>query len=211
MVDLVQTKECTRCLRLLPATAEYFHRHRPAADGLKPRCKECRCAEEHAKYATLSPTEKTEYLARVRRWGLNNRPRVLRSARRWRTENPERRRQIRAEFHQRKKATDQRYRLCHAISSAISKSLRGKKKAGRRWQNLVGYSLEQLKAHLEARFLPGMRWDNHGEWHIDHERPISSFTIASPDDPAFRECWALSNLQPLWAGDNLRKWAKWAS
>jgi hypothetical protein len=212
MAELVPTtKECTRCHRRLPATSAHFHRHRPAADGLKPRCKECRCAEEHATYAALSAPAKAAYLGRVATWRSKNTRRVNEINQKWYRENRPRRLVIKAQFHKRKKATDPRYRLCHAISSAIGKSLRGKKKAGRRWQNLVGYSLEQLKAHLEAKFLPGMTWSNHGEWHIDHKRPISSFTITSTDDSAFRECWGLSNLQPLWAADNLRKLAKWAS
>ena len=48
-----------------------------------------------------------------------------------------------------------------------------------------------------------MTWDNYGEWHVDHIRPISNFTLI--DDPEFKECWALSNLQPLWSIDNFSK------
>src|SRR3546814_16139410 len=48
-------------------------------------------------------------------------------------------------------------------------------------------------------------WDNRGEWHIDHIRPLCSFEFKSPDDPQFREAWALTNLRPLWARDNPRK------
>jgi hypothetical protein len=50
-----------------------------------------------------------------------------------------------------------------------------------------------------------MSWENRSEWHIDHRRPVSSFNFLSVDDPEFLECWALSNLQPLWAADNIRK------
>jgi len=50
-----------------------------------------------------------------------------------------------------------------------------------------------------------MTWANYGEWHIDHKRPISSFNIVSVDCKEFGECWALENLQPLWADENLRK------
>lgn len=78
-------------------------------------------------------------------------------------------------------------------------------KGGRSWQSLVGYSIRELMTHMEERFVPGMSWANLGEWHIDHVRPRASFEFAAPDEPQFRECWALSNLQPLWAKDNLRK------
>ena len=50
-----------------------------------------------------------------------------------------------------------------------------------------------------------MSWDNYGEWHIDHILPDSSFYYVSTEDDEFKKCWALSNLQPLWAIDNLKK------
>lgn len=82
------------------------------------------------------------------------------------------------------------------------------KKIGRSWQSLVGYSSEELHAHLERQFLPGMTWDNFGEWHIDHRKPLASFSFSSPEDADFKAAWALSNLQPLWAVENMRKHAK---
>jgi hypothetical protein len=56
-----------------------------------------------------------------------------------------------------------------------------------------------------------MNWDNYGSggWEIDHIRPVSSFRFESTDDPEFRDCYALSNLQPLWRKDNMRKGARW--
>ncbi len=72
-----------------------------------------------------------------------------------------------------------------------------------------GYEVADLMDHVERLFRDGMSWDNWGEWHIDHIRPRASFGIRSLGDEAFRECWALSNLQPLWAKDNIRKGAKY--
>lgn len=63
-------------------------------------------------------------------------------------------------------------------------------------------------AHLESKFVEGMTWENRSEWHIDHIRPIASFNYATPDDPEFKQCWSLSNLQPLWAKENMSKGAK---
>jgi hypothetical protein len=88
----------------------------------------------------------------------------------------------------------------------IARSLKGKK-AGRRWETLVGYTLADLMQHLERQFSPGMTWENLGEWHIDHRVPLSSFKFESPEDPDFRAAWALTNLQPLWAADNQAKYA----
>ena len=74
---------------------------------------------------------------------------------------------------------------------------------------LLGYSIQELKEHLESQFTDGMSWDNRNEWHIDHIRPESSFDYDSTDHPDFKKCWALNNLQPLWAKDNLSKSDKW--
>ena len=65
---------------------------------------------------------------------------------------------------------------------------------------LLGCSREDLMAHLESQFTEGMTWENRDQWHIDHIRPIASF-----EDPADPACWHFTNLQPLWAEDNLRK------
>lgn len=99
-----------------------------------------------------------------------------------------------------------RPRLARNFRSRISISLR-KKKAPRLGKalRLLNYSIDDLRAHLEKLFLPGMSWENYGEWEIDHRKPIVSFSFSSPTDPEFLECWSLSNLQPLWAKDNRSK------
>lgn len=72
-----------------------------------------------------------------------------------------------------------------------------------------GYTLEELMAHLEARFSDGMTWENYGSWHVDHVKPCALFDHS--DKTQLIQCWALSNLQPLWASENLKKGAKYAS
>lgn len=93
------------------------------------------------------------------------------------------------------------------VHSNMSRAMRAclNNKGGRSWEQIVGYSKEALMAHLEKQFLPGMTWDNYGEWHIDHVRPKVSFSFSSEGDDEFLECWSLSNLQPLWAEDNQKK------
>jgi hypothetical protein len=75
--------------------------------------------------------------------------------------------------------------------------------------DLVGCSLDFVMSHLEAQFLPGMGWDNWAVdgWHVDHIRPCASFDLTDPHQQ--RMCFHYSNLQPLWAEDNLRKGSKW--
>lgn len=50
-----------------------------------------------------------------------------------------------------------------------------------------------------------MTWDNYGEWHVDHIKPISSHTILEIGDDEFMKCWSLDNLQPLWGKENISK------
>jgi 5-methylcytosine-specific restriction endonuclease McrA len=67
------------------------------------------------------------------------------------------------------------------------------------------YTPEQLKEHLESQFEDWMTWDNYGEWHVDHIHPQSLLPYDSMDHPNFQKCWALENLQPLEARENIIK------
>ncbi|MNX99669.1 hypothetical protein D3C86_1321310 [compost metagenome] len=83
---------------------------------------------------------------------------------------------------------------------------KGGYKKSTKTENILGCSYEDLVKHLESKFLPGMTWENRGRhgWHIDHETPLASASTAE-------ELEALchyTNLQPLWAEDNLKKGAK---
>lgn len=120
-------------------------------------------------------------------------------ARQWRKDNPEKRRAQRMA---------PRARIDSAMSRAIRASIESGAKAGRRWERLVGYTVTDLMKHLERQFQPGMTWANYGEWHIDHVVPKAAFNYERPEHIDFARCWALSNLQPLWAVDNMRKHAR---
>ena len=100
--------------------------------------------------------------------------------------------------------------LCSRIRNGIHYALkeRGIRKDERTF-TLLGYSPMDLVRHIESQFTDGMSWDNRGEWHIDHIRPVVSFNFDSTGHPDFKKCWALNNLQPLWAKDNMSKNDKW--
>lgn len=69
-------------------------------------------------------------------------------------------------------------------------------------KEMLGYSAVQLKHHIEKQFLEGMSWENHGEWEIDHIKPLTKFDMFSD----VSEVNALSNLQPLWKDVNREKY-----
>lgn len=60
-----------------------------------------------------------------------------------------------------------------------------------------------FKQYIESKFKKGMTWDNHGKWHVDHIIPCSKFDLTDPAQQ--KMCNHYSNLQPLWAKDNLKK------
>ena len=69
---------------------------------------------------------------------------------------------------------------------------------------LFGCSPAELKAHLERHFTAGMVWGNYGtQWHIDHIKPCAAFNLLDADEQ--RACFHFSNLQPMFAVENMRK------
>jgi hypothetical protein len=69
--------------------------------------------------------------------------------------------------------------------------------------HLLGCSIEELKNHLSSKFTEGMNWNNYGKWHIDHIKPCASFDLSKPEEQF--KCFHYTNLQPLWAKENLSK------
>ena len=68
---------------------------------------------------------------------------------------------------------------------------------------LTGCSIEQLWLHIEKQFKPGMTRENQGLWHIDHIKPCAAFDLSKPEEQ--QKCFHYTNLQPLWAKENLMK------
>lgn len=95
-------------------------------------------------------------------------------------------------------------KLRNNLRSRLNKALKGGYKIGSAIGDL-GCTIEELKAHLESQFQEGMTWDNWSKdgWHIDHIKPLASFDLADEED--LKKACHYTNLQPLWAKDNLSK------
>jgi Uri superfamily endonuclease len=91
-------------------------------------------------------------------------------------------------------------RIAHSIRTRLSKAVKGNLSA----IDNLGCSISELKTYLETKFQPGMNWNNYGEWHIDHIKPLSKFDLTN--DIEFKLACCFNNLQPLWAKDNLVKY-----
>ena len=108
----------------------------------------------------------------------------------------------------RKRRSNPKVRFEGVISRRVAEALNGSK-ARRRVFALLGYSAQELRDHIESLFLPGLSWGNYGSaWHLDHKIPLVAHNYTSADHLDFRRAWALSNLQPLWASDNISKGAR---
>ncbi len=188
--------------------------------GLNKWCESCR-AREKAYYANNRESRKMASLEIYHRNTKDPSFRIARNSRQ---------REFSKEYRKRPEtkllvaAAHKRYmsKMEHHISRRLSfqvwYSLRlvldkSKKKNGKHWQDLVGWSVEQLMTHLETRFTDGMSWENYGGesgWQIDHVTPRTWFKIQAVGDDEFKKCWSLDNLQPSWLKDNASKGNRFA-
>jgi len=155
-------------------------------------------------YGSSRKEEKKEY---NKEYGISHKKEISEKKKKYcRMENVKRRRN---EYARGKWRNNIKYKLSQSLSTLVQKALKGNKN-GRHWEDLVGFTLREFKKHLESRFKKGMTWDNYGRngWHIDHIVPISLFNYTNSEDVDFKRCWSLSNLQPLWAKENLSKGKK---
>jgi hypothetical protein len=105
---------------------------------------------------------------------------------------------------QKRRDNDPAYRVRMNMHVRLSQMVT--RKVGKTME-LAGCSLDDLMKHLESKFTEGMTWENYGQWHIDHNRPCASFNLEDPAEQ--KKCFHWTNLQPLWAKDNLKKSDKW--
>jgi len=174
---IVEEKKCHTC-NIVKKISE-FHAQIGSVDGFRSECKECRSKKFVLNYDDIKVKHRE-------------------SAKNYRTNN-------------RKKYNEYRHKLYRkkphvfAWRGMLSSVLRrfGRKKENKTYE-ILGYSALELKEHIEKQFKDGMSWDNWGEWHIDHIKPVSYFD--KNEDPKIVN--SLSNLQPLWAFDNISKSGK---
>lgn len=221
-------KECSKCKQI--KLISEFGKQKGTKHNIRSACRLCTSAKSREWYGINSEKAKAAQKKRraenpekaimlkrewcaahpkkvksyTKAWRTKNLFKVKESRKEWDLNNPDKVKQSRAKASAKARKT-LKGRLTNNIKGYIFLSIQKGSKAGRHWEDLVGYTIDQLKAHLEKQFKPGMTWDNYGQWHIDHRIPISAFNYETPDDIDFKQCWALRNLQSLWAIDNLQK------
>lgn len=106
-----------------------------------------------------------------------------------------------------RKLKDVDYKIKCNLRSRLSHAIKGNFKTGSAVSDL-GCTIEELKKYLESQFQDSMSWDNYGRkgWHIDHIEPLCSFDLTNEEE--LNKACHYTNLQPLWAIDNLKKGSK---
>lgn len=101
--------------------------------------------------------------------------------------------------------SDINYKLNRLMGNAIRLGINDK--SFRKWESLVGYSILELKSHLEKTLPEGITWVKYlnGGYHIDHIIPLSMYNFESCESPEFKKCWSYRNLRIISESDNLEK------
>ena len=111
---------------------------------------------------------------------------------------------VRRKYVSYKTQTDLCFKLKDRIRSRINKAIKRNSKSSKSTE-LTGCTIQELKIYIEGKFQKGMSWENYAydTWHIDHIRPCASFDLSDPEQQKL--CFHYTNLQPLWAYENLSK------
>jgi hypothetical protein len=149
---------------------------------------------------------KEKKLSYHKKWAEQNKEHLTNYLKEYREKNVEKIREVKRKYEKHRKDTDPLYKLISNFRTAIYQVLKENNvdKNGHYFE-VLKYTPEELIIHLEKQFTDGMTWDNYGQWHVDHVIPISVHDIHEIGDDEFMRCWSLSNLQPMWGDENIRK------
>jgi len=207
-IPLPTTITCSQCT-VAKAPVE-FHNNRYGKHGKVSECKDC-CSIRDKKFRDNNKEKTAEW---GRRYRKNNVEKIAQSKIDYRENNREAYRKTNRENKARRRATDVCFRIKQSVSASISSALArmNEKKGGASTFKHLPYTPQQLREHLENQFEDWMTWDNWGvashdrrTWQIDHIYPHSKLPYTSMTDENFIKCWALENLQPLDAIENIKK------
>lgn len=223
----MKTKVCQICKKRKKVTEYYLGKN----GTLRFCCKQCHSDRAKIYYQSnknIIRTKQKKYyknnteecLKRNINWKNNNLEKYNKSIMNWRKNNIEKRKLQSKNYYQNNKTkivkrhkrykklkykNDLNYRILDILRSRLNSAIRRKGKKHNSAIKLVGCSINTLQKHLEKQFKDGMNWNNYGfyGWHIDHIIPCSSFDLTNIEQQKI--CFHYTNLQPLWAKDNLSK------
>ena len=203
----MNSKICTKCK--IEKSFDEFPSSKQHKDGKSSWCKEC----DRIKGKKYRVEHKEERKIYNKKYYLKNKKKILIQSKKYHLKHKEEieiynkkyclehKNEINKYYNKRRK-TDIRFKILGDLRNRIIKVLRGNNKS-LSTMFLIGCEIDYLLYHLQSQFVEGMTWDNHGEWHIDHIKPCASFDLSKESEQ--HKCFNYTNLQPLWAKDNLTK------
>jgi len=233
-MKICSRKECDLAGQYQPVSN--FHKDKSKKCGVVSSCKKCRTKSGKEAYTNQTKEQKNKKLNYNRNYRERHREQLNIKRREKYASDPLTRQRIRAESkkwsstdkgksyqkkHWKKHGKTEKYRkykreyyqnnelarIKNNISLSIRNALKkqGAKKDYKTFQ-MLSYTPQELKGHIENQFDEKMNWDNHGDyWHIDHIIPQAALPYESLEDENFQKCWALENLRPLEATENMSK------
>ena len=197
-------KTCSKCK--IEKEVSEFNKNKTKKDGLQFECESCRKKLNKEHYQANKERLKER---RKERYQANKGSEYMKE---WREANKERLKEYyqanKGRLNEARRQRRQIDPLCKMSQNLRSRTWAAFKNKGYRktskTQEMLGVDWEVAKQHIERQFTKGMNWDNQGEWHIDHIIPLAS----ANNELELKKLCHYSNLQPLWAEDNLEKSAK---
>jgi hypothetical protein len=218
----METKVCSQCL--IEKKISEFYKNKETKTGYRAACKVCQ-NKKIKEYKLKFPETVKEF---EKKYFQKNKEKILKRRQEWRKNNPEKyKKQVKDYWEKVKDVQTQKKKIWIANNRekynsywtnrkkkdpefALKTNMRSRicdylKKTNITKRNktfdIVGCTPQELKEHLEKQFVSGMTWDNRSEWHIDHIIPLSS----TKNEEELMKLFHYTNLQPLWAEDNLKK------
>ena len=188
-------KKCSKCKIMKPFID--FYKEKKKKDGYQNKCNSCKKL-----YYKYKPTTKSLGDKKIKSeiYIINNRER---SKNRY-INNREACIEYSKKYIKNRLKNDPLFKLSYTLRKRTREIFKNKRFIKPSTKLLIGEDLSFVKKYLENQFIEGMSWKNHGKWHIDHIIPLSS---ANNESELIKLCH-YTNLQPLWAFDNLSKGSK---
>lgn len=195
----VELKKCSRC-KNTKAIACFGIRNTARTSKPRSACKTCEVESASASYR--KNIEENREKARIRQ---NMNPEYRRrKSKEWHAKNKQRSQALSSQWHKDNYGKNVSFTLALKLRNRLNKAIKNNQKSGSAVRD-IGCSIEELKIYLESKFQPGMSWSNYSRygWHIDHIEALSRFDLSNSEQ--LKKACHYTNLQPLWARDNLKK------
>jgi hypothetical protein len=200
-------KICSKCK--IEKNIFEFNKNKSQKDGFANVCKIC-CKEINSVYYNKNKDKFVKYAidnkdkikSRIKVWRFENQERLSEYSKQYKKQNKEYCSKYHTQYYKKRRSEDSLFKFKSNIRNLISMSIKkqGFSKKSKTYEYLC-CNIDEFKVHIEKQFTEGMNWNNQGEWHLDHIKPIS---LANTEQEVI-ELNHYTNFQPLWAKDNIKK------